>query len=181
MFNSSNTNLVLEEKVRLAILDHCFRKLEGVYLQGEVREKKAYGLLGGVVSEKAIRVTVCRPLLRNARHLEPFKSIMDRSMEKFAVPSVTPMDQRGWVAEPREMFDHLKDFRQQGCNFVGTYHMHRVAWPNDPLRDTPTALDSALGACSGLVMLIVSMVSPAQPIFRAFHEGDPQVELVMAP
>lgn len=169
----------MAEEVRLNILDHCYRKLEGVYLQGETKEKKAFGLLGGIVDENSVRVTVGRPLMRNARHQEPFKSIMDRTVENFAVPSVTSLEQRGWFAEPLEMLDHIKFFRQQGWNLVGTYHMHRVPWPHDPLRDTPTVLDKELGANSGLVMLIVSMVSPAQPIFRAFHEGNPQAELLM--
>lgn len=178
---NSYTRLSLAEEFRLAIIDHCRRKLHGVFLEGEAREKKAYGLLGGISSESSARVTDCRPLLKNARHLEPFKSIMDRSMEAFAVPSVTPLDKRGWVAEPRELLDILKFFRQQGRKLVGTYHMHRVSWPHDPLRDKPTVLDTELGAGTGLVMLIISMVTPERPILRAFYEGNPEAELIIAP
>ena len=181
MFTSPYSHLCLAESHRQAIIDHCRRKLNGAFLEGEAREKKAYGLLAGISSEDAARITDCRPLLKNARHLEPFKSIMDRSMEDFAVPSTTTLDQRGWVAEPRELLDNLHSFHRLGWKLIGTYHMHLVAWRHDPQRDTPTVLDSELGTGTGLVMLIVSMVVPERPVLRAFYEGDRQSELIITP
>lgn len=181
MFTSPYTHLVLAEDIRLAVVEHCRRKLTGTFQEGEAREKKAYGLLGGSVTNNSVQVTDCRPLLQNARHLEPFKKIMDRALEEFAVPSVTALARRGWVAEPREMLDALKTFRRQGRKLVATYHMHRISWSHDPLRDKPTVLDTELGAGTDLVMLIVSMVDPEHPILRAFYEGDPQSELAIIP
>jgi hypothetical protein len=55
--------------------------------------------------------------------------------------------------------------------------MHRVAWPDDPLRDTPTTLDTVLAADSRMLLFIVSMVTPEQPTIRAFYEGNPDREI----
>jgi hypothetical protein len=54
---------------------------------------------------------------------------------------------------------------------LGTYHMHIVPWEKDPLRDTPTVLDTVLTKDSGLFTFIISMVDPRHPSMRAFYEG----------
>ena len=60
---------------------------------------------------------------------------------------------------------------------LGAYHMHRVAWQDDPLRDMPTALDTILAADSGMLIFIISMVKVNQPTIRAFYEGKPDLEI----
>lgn len=41
-----------------------------------------------------------------------------------------------------------------------------------PLRDTCTAIDTALARGRGLWVVILSLVDPQRPIVRAFFEGD---------
>ena len=102
---------------------------------------------------------------------------MDTAMDRHATPSTTPFSQRGWVAHPAELDSALNSLRQQGMRLVGNYHMHRVAWEHDPLRDEPTELDTVLGRASRMFMFIISMVRPERPIIRAFFEGIKELEI----
>lgn len=155
------------------MLDHCRRKLCGEYLDGEDRNLKAFGLLAGRRDGgDAITVSHCFPLLHNARQSDAHRDYMDKMMAEHAIPSVTPLAERGWVAAPGELAEILRRCRELDLLLVGSYHMHRVAWPHDPIRDTPTALDTILGRDSRLVMFIMAMVNPASPTLRAFEEGD---------
>lgn len=160
------------------MLAHCHRKLIGEnYLPGEDHDRKAFGLLGGRVIEGEIEVITCHPLLHNARQSDVHRDHMDQMMAAHAVPSETPFTERGWVAAADELTEVLKFCRSLDLVLIGTYHMHRVAWPHDQIRDTPTTLDSILGSESRLLMFIVSMVSPTKPRLRAFYEGDGNREL----
>lgn len=160
------------------MLTHCQRKLAGEsYLPGEDHDRKAFGLLTGRKMPRSIDALRCYPLLHNARHGTEQKEYMDQMMAAHAIPSETPFAERGWVAAPHELAEVLKQCRKLDLQLIGSYHMHRVAWPNDPLRDTPTALDTILGGSSRLWMFIVSLVDPARPLLRAFLEGDCQHEL----
>lgn len=160
------------------MLAHCRRKLKGIdYLPGEDHDRKAFGLLGGRISDGVIEVVTCHPLLHNARQTEIHKNYMDQMMASHAVPSETPFTERGWVAAADELTVTLKSCRDLDLLLIGTYHMHRVAWPHDQVRDTPTTLDSLLGSESRLLMFIISMVDPTLPLIRAFYEGDINREL----
>lgn len=160
------------------MLNHCRRKLQGEYFPGEDRDLKAFGLLAG---RKEIRATTtvsrCFPLLHNARQSETHRDYMDRMMAEHAIPSETPLADRGWVAAPEELTEILRRCRELDLLLIGSYHMHRLAWPHDPVRDTPTALDTILGSNSRLVMFIMSMVNPTSPKLRAFEEGDATREI----
>ena len=92
-------------------------------------------------------------------------------MKCHAIPSVTPFEERGWVADQQEVDAAIKTMHSKNCSLIGTYHMHRVAWDQDPTRDTPTELDLMLGQGSRMLMFIISMVDPAKPIIKAFFEG----------
>jgi len=111
------------------------------------------------------------PLRVNARYVEPYKSMMDQAMSRYAIASETPLERRGWVADPSEARRILSGFDGDDLELVGNYHMHRVAWPHDPLRDTPAELDTVLAEGSVAFMFIVSVVNPSKPIVRAFYEG----------
>jgi len=155
------------------MLSHCRRKLAGEsYLPGEDQDRKAFGLLGGRVVKGAVEVIACSPLLRNARQCNDNKDYMDQMMTAHAIPSETPFTERGWVADTDELTAALKSYRDLDLLLIGTYHMHRVAWPHDHIRDTPTTLDTMLGSNSRMLMFILSMVDPAKPILRAFYEGE---------
>jgi hypothetical protein len=152
------------------ILEHCHRALEA-FRDGKADEGKAFGLVFGTVFDQVITVKNCFPLQRNVRSQSPYKEYMDKIMDEHAIPSVTPLDQRGWVADPAELFARIKESRCNRQVLIGTYHMHRVGWEHDSLRDTPTTLDAVLAKESGLLMFIISMVEPQRPIIRAFYEG----------
>lgn len=167
----------LEQDCFEIMLNHCRRKLHGEYLPGEDRNLKAFGLLAGRKKNREIIISQCFPLLHNARQSEDHRNYMDEMMANHAIPSVTPLAERGWVAAPGELTEVLKKCRELDLLLVGSYHMHRVAWPDDPTRDTPTALDTILGSNSRLIMFILSMVNPASPKLRAFEEGDAKREI----
>lgn len=172
--------VILARDCHEIMLEHCHRKLIGEnYLPAEDRDHKAFGLLGGRVISGRVEVITCHPLLHNARQTEIHKDHMDQMMAAHAIPSETPFTERGWVAASDELTRVLKLCRDLDLLLVGTYHMHRVAWPHDQVRDTPTALDSILGIDSRLLMFIVSMVKPATPILRSFYEGDCNRELTI--
>lgn len=177
-FNQLDISIIsIDDARRQEIFFHCRRKIEGRYLDGETPDKKAFGLLGGVVEGGRLCVRRVIPLRRNARSAASYKSYMDGTMDRHAVPSETPLPERGWVAEQAELDAALVRLHGEGLRLVGTYHMHRVPWDHDPIRDTPTELDSILGRDSRLFMFIVSMVDPSRPRLRAFFEGDPAREL----
>ena len=167
---SPDTYIKLSKINRQALLEHCLRSLKA-FRDGQSDEGKAFGLIFGSVSGQVITVANCFPLQRNVRSQSPYKDYMDRMMTEHAIPSVTPLDRRGWVADPAELFSRIKECRESGQVLLGTYHMHRVGWKHDNVRDTPTKLDAVLAKESGLLMFVISMVVPEQPVIRAYYEG----------
>lgn len=167
----------LPETHRQEIIAHCLRKLSGNYLADEEHNLKAYGLLAGEKTPERITIRACLPLLKNARSAEPHRGFMDEMMAEHAIVSETPLAKRGWVADSEELARGVSEFRKKGLTLLGSYHMHRVAWDHDQSRDTPTTLDTILGQDSRLIMFIVSMVKPEQPVIRAFFEGSGEREI----
>ena len=172
----SEIHIVFPETHRQVILEHCYQALDA-YQNGRTEKGKAFGLVFGTVSDKVITVENCFSLYKNVRSKPPLKEYMDRVMEEHAVVSQTPFDQRGWVADPAELFARIKECRSKNQVLLGTYHMHRVGWKHDTVRDTPTTLDAVLAKDSEMIMFIVSMVDPGQPIIRAFDEGIKEQEI----
>ncbi len=154
------------------LVEHGRRKLRGRWLEGEEQAPKAYGLVGGRIHGPTAEVTHVLPLRNNLRGRPDLKAHVDRMMADWAVPSETPMDRRGWVADPREVLAAERTCEEVGSTLFGAYHMHRVPWPDDPWRDSCTALDRCLAQDSGLWTLILSLVNPSEPRLRAFFEGD---------
>ena len=154
-----------------SLVAHARRKLRAEYLPGEERERKAYGLVGARLYDAAAEVTAVFPLSRNLRDDPLLKPYLDRIMEEVAVRSETPLERRGWVTDPREVMEAERRFEDQGAVLLGGYHMHRVPWAHDPLRDTCTEVDTRLAEGSGLWVFILSMVNPDELRRRAFFEG----------
>lgn len=154
------------------VIEHCRRKLSEDYIDSEARGKKAYGVFAGTESDTDIIVESCFPLLKNVRNQQPYKDFLDQLMEKHAIRSETPLEKRGWVADPDEWAAITDECKGKNQALIGTYHMHRVGWDHDQKRDTPTELDEVMGEKSGMYMFIISMVKPEKPIIRAFFEGD---------
>lgn len=154
------------------IIAHCKRKLAGNFLPGESRVKRAYGILAGVQKGRELHVQLVLPVKKNARNNEPLKTYMDTVMTEHAVPSTTPLSQRGWITDPEELLRCYDLCDREELLIFGTYHMHIVAWEGDPLRDTPTVLDTILAKESNLFSFIISMVDVDHPSMKAFFEGD---------
>ena len=169
-------HIVFRMNSREVILEHCQNALVA-YRNGMKEKSKAFGLVFGTVSDQVITVDNCFPLQKNLRSEAPYKKYMDKMMAEHAIPSQTPLDQRGWVADPAELFTRIKECRKSNQILLGTYHMHRVGWEHDTRRDTPTTLDAVLARKSEMVMFIVSMVDPKRPILRAFFEGIEEQEI----
>lgn len=159
-----------------ALVGHGGRKLAGDWQPGEEQAPKAYGLVGGRVGNGHVVVTHVIALRRNLRDQPDLKADLDRLMAEVAIPSETPNARRGWVADPLEVLAAERRCDAAGSTLFGAYHLHRVAWASDPLRDSCTALDRCLAADSGLWALILSLVDPARPRLRAFYEGDNDIE-----
>lgn len=164
--------IVFPAALYATVVEHCGRKLAGRWLPGEEQGPKAYGLIGGRIERERAVVSHVVALRNNFRSRAEFKDDVDRLMDELAVPSVTPLDKRGWVADPLEVLAMERLCEEDGSVLLGSYHMHRVPWPHDLLRDTCTDLDAALARESGLWAFIVSMVDPDRPLLRAFFEGD---------
>lgn len=158
------------------IISHCKRKLAGEFLPGETPVKRAYGILAGVQKDRILEVQLVLPVKKNARDKEPLKTYMDTVMAEHAIPSSTPLSQRGWITDPEELMQCYEICDQENLLIFGTYHMHIVPWKGDPNRDTPTVLDTVLAKGSNLFSFIISMVNVEQPTMKAFFEGDIQYE-----
>lgn len=166
-----NTRIVFPVQLIDVVISHCKKNLVSEDSHPGNTEKKAFGLVAGRIEESTIQVCRCFPLTQNARSREPYKNHMDQLMANHAIRSETPLHLRGWVAEPEELMEKIHICQDEGLLLLGTYHMHRVAWSHDPVRDTPTQIDTVLAEKSRLIMFIISMVNPEQPIIRAFYEG----------
>lgn len=169
----------LTEHLYAAVVEHGRRKLVGAWQPDEEQAPKAYGLLGGRRQGRCMVVTHVIPLRRNMRDRPDIKVDMDRLMDEVAIPSQTPNARRGWVADPFEVLAAEDRCDAQGSELFGAYHMHRVAWDIDPLRDSCTAIDRCLAQHSGLWALILSLVEPDRPRLRAFFEADNEAEAVI--
>jgi hypothetical protein len=170
------TSIRLPGRLRSALVGHASRKLRGQYREDETPLRQAFGLLAGIGDGDALQIAEIFPLRRNLRTDSVHGREIDSVVRELATESRTPLDRRGWIAAPEEVIEAQERCDLAGLTLLGTYHMHQVPWRHDPLRDTPTALDAALGRDQGLWMVILSMVDPGRPILRAFWEGRPEIE-----
>ncbi len=172
-------HIVLPDANWQEIIDHCKRKLEGNFLPGESEVKRAYGILAGTVSPSALQIERVLEVKKNARNVEPLKTYMDTVMAKHAKPSTTPLCHRGWITDPEELQLCCEDCEDDDLQIFGTYHIHIVPWEGDPIRDTPTHLDTVLAHNSNLFTFILAMVDLSKPTIRAYYEGDLNKEVPM--
>lgn len=163
--------IILPSSLWDEIVSHCKRKLAGDFLPGESEVKRAYGILAGSQLERELHVKLVLPVKKNARNQEPLKTYMDNMMTEHAVASTTPLSQRGWITDPEELMGCYQQCDEQNLQIFGTYHMHIVPWEGDPIRDTPTVLDTVLAKDSNLFSFIISMVDIEKPSMNAFYEG----------
>jgi hypothetical protein len=169
--------IVMSEECMNDLLNHCLRKLNGQYLPEESPEPKAYGLIGGKVVGQALSVELVAPLYKNSRSEGVIKEYMDTVFDEYAIASETPLAKRGWATDPMETKNILKICCERDLQLVGTYHMHRVSWKGDEMREKPTELDTVLAKDAELFMFIVSVIDPKKPVVRAFFEGSVDNEL----
>ena len=160
------------------VLSHCTRKTLGLFLENEIQEKKAYGMLlvKKIGDSDAWKITDVIPLYKNCRETDG-KLYMDDLMTRFAIPSTTPFEKRGWFVDKGELADILYKCNANNLEIIGSYHMHRVPWEHDSVRDTPTLLDKILAEDTGLLMMIISTVDINNPKARIFYEGNIEKEV----
>lgn len=170
-------NIYIPQALVDIIYDHCKRKNNKIYYDDETKEQKAYGLVGGIRINNNIEIKEISILKDNVRKISPYKEFMDDLMNKYAEPSITALDNRGWVASPLESCQILKKYQDDNIEWVGSYHMHRVAWENDKLRDTPTLLDKKMAENTQQIQFIISVVNPEKPIMKCFFEGNIEQEI----
>lgn len=164
--------IVLPRPLHAAVVSHVVRKFTGYYVDGEHHEQKAFGVLAGDQRGETVYVRAVFPLITNMRY-DPHQRVwLDEVVNDHAIPSATPLDQRGWVADPRELMAVEEICENTGWVVFGNYHTHRVPWAHDQLRDTCTRLDRELAADSGQWTFICSAVDLHQTRLRAFFEGD---------
>lgn len=177
--------IVLPAAVYQTVLRHAGRKLDGDYLAGEVPEQKAFGLLAGRTRpDGGAELEAVFPLIANRRFHADNKADFDELVDRYSIPSDTPTERRGWVADPREVLAAEDACDDNGWTLLGNYHTHRVPWPHDPYRDSCTRLDRELAEGTGQWVFIVSVVDRAAFRLRAFFEGDNEREaalLIAAP
>ena len=154
------------------MLMHAQRKLRGEFYPHETHERKAFGILGGHTARDHVEVIDLITLFKNSRPDPHYRATLDPIIDRLSVPSETPSEKRGWIADSVELLAAQKRWESMGVALVGSYHTHRVPWASDPLRETCTALDRALSLQTGLWIFIVSMVNPVRPVIRAFFEAD---------
>ena len=171
--------IVLPREIWNTIISHCTRKLAGNFLPGESEVQRAYGILAGTRKERTLHVELVLPVKKNARNQEPLKSYMDAVMQEHAVASTTPLSKRGWITDPAELMECYEECDRKNLQIFGTYHMHIVPWEGDPIRDTPTVLDTVLAKESNLFSFIISMVDVKTPSMKAFYEGDITKEITL--
>jgi len=176
----SDTAIELPRVCWEEIVSHCRRKLNGEFIDDESAEKKAFGIIAGNKEDSRIIVKHCFALKKNARYQPPYSQYMNKILAQHAIPSETALGKRGWVADHRELMEVTRQCQKQGFIVLGAYHMHRVAWPHDATRDTPTELDRILAKESRMLMFVVSMVDPGKPLIRAFYEGILEREIPIA-
>jgi proteasome lid subunit RPN8/RPN11 len=171
--------IVLPRPFYAGIVGHAVRKLNGYTLDGETHEVKAFGMLVGRQRGTVAVVDAVFPLLVNMRRDAAHAEDMDELVDAHAIPSETPNEQRGWLANPAELLAIERYCDAHDLIVVGNYHTHRVPWPQDPRRDTCTQLDRMLAAESAQWTFIVSAVDLHQPSIRAFYEGSNEQEAVI--
>lgn len=177
-FHNNNISAIyFPEEQQNKLLEHCLRKLNCIYIPNETKERKAYGMIGGKIEQDIFKIELVAPLYKNSRSQGATKEYMDEVLEKFAIPSETPLEKRAWVADPVETKNIINKCDKDQIHLAGTYHMHRVAWESDKKRETPTELDTILGKDTEMFMFIISVVNPEKPVVRAFYEGYPDQEV----
>lgn len=173
--------IFLPKSQQEALLVHCRRKWAEDYLPEENHARKAYGLIAGQSNGDKIVVTQIFPLKKNTRKDNQYDEEMTQTMQEHAIPSQTPFERRGWVADPQELYDIYQEADKLNMELFGAYHMHVVSWPpHDPLRDIPTEVDAVLAKDSNMYVFIISMVDPEKPIIRVFFESrlDQEIPIV---
>jgi len=164
--------IIFHHSQKNIMVQHCLRKLQGKYFPQEIRERQAYGLMGGSFYNESLSVELVLPLFKNARLYGPVRAHMNEIISEHAIPGAVPITERAWVADPLEVKNFLKLLQQRQLELVGTYHMHHLeSWQGNEIWELPTKLDEVLGKNTGLFMFIIGMVDLMQPTVRAFYEG----------
>lgn len=167
--------LLMTENDYEKIINHCKRKLDGIFNEDETKENQAFGAIVGKKVKDGYCVTEVIYLKKNYRFETVTSKKMNEYIEKFAIPGGIEVSERAWAIHPSELNEILMNLKGDE-EFIGTYHMHNDAsWAGDYPKELPTKLDRELNINSGLINLITYIGTNEQKI-RAFFESDVKSE-----
>lgn len=168
----------LQDNIKSEIVNHCIRKYNKSYLPDEMQEQQAYGILAGKLNRNIVCVNSIYKCKINYRNNASVMSYINNLIATYAIPSDTPIDQRGWVASPHEVMEALNNFDLLGCDLLGSYHMHHEkSWNGIQSKEYPSTFDEKLAKNSNLIMFVVSIISESKYSIKAFYNGLKEKEI----
>jgi CheY-like chemotaxis protein len=130
---------IKKEKMKVYIYDNIYDKLVNYCSQilekkekGEIpknRNPKAFGQLEGNVYKDYIEIKNVDFYTRDLRQVEPFKSQMDKLVSKVRPCPYCISEDRGWVADPKEILRGEIEAKKKGNEILGFFHMHSCPVP----------------------------------------------------
>jgi hypothetical protein len=100
--------------------------------RGEIpknRNPKAFGQLEGEIYKDHIEIKNVEFYTRDLRLVEPFKSEMDKLVSKVPPCPYCVSEDRGWVADPKEIVRRETKASRRGNKILGFFHMHSCPVP----------------------------------------------------
>jgi len=175
---NSKYKIYLPESIRNIIVDHCLRKFSKKYLPIETHEQQAYGMVAGSVDDNVIHIGSVYTCNLNYRNDPTVVGYINGLINKYAIPSDTPIEHRGWVASPSEVIEAHDCFDKENTYLIGSYHMHHMkSWNGGQSKNYPSDFDEKLAENSNMIMFIVSVISGTECSIRAFYNGQKEREI----
>lgn len=157
---------------------HCIRKLNGHFTPGETMEQQAFGLVGGRIDNNEFSVKMAIPLCENFRYDQSMSDDMNEAIINYSIPAELAVEERAWIASPKEVEKALVLFDKHDLSLIGSYHMHHNnSWNGIQSKELPSKLDEYLARDSEMVMFIVYVSESGEANVRAFYEGKPWEEI----
>jgi hypothetical protein len=164
--------ILMEKMVADEMSGHCVRKLNCDFMPEETMEQQAFGLVGGKISNNILSVQMVVPLYENFRYDESLRQDMNEAIMNHSIPSELAVEERAWIASPKEVQKALALFDKYDLSLIGSYHMHHEnSWNGVQSKELPSKLDEYLARDSEMVMFIVYISEFGEAKVRAFYEG----------
>lgn len=164
--------IFMDKMVENEMYSHCIRKLNRHFLLEETMEQQAFGLLGGRLDNNVLSVQMILPLCENFRYDQSMRDEMNEAIINYSIPAALAVEERAWIASPKEVQKGLALFEEYDLSLIGSYHMHHEnSWNGIQSKELPSKLDEYLARDSEMVMFIVYISESGEAKVRAFYEG----------